>query len=144
MLFRSKEKISETAVGAPAPIVVYAGSAEEALIAPHKRITISSNVIGAKYFPSSSLYTDDIDPEDSFIIDSKDLDDNDDDNKNDGDENSISSVTSKKPPTLMDIEMISNTVVYDAAGNPTAKVVFKVRNSSGESVKSVNARVKVL
>lgn len=138
----AKEKISETAVGAPAPIVVYAGSAEEALIAPHKRITISSNVIGAKYFPSSSLYTDDIDPEDSFIIDSKD--DDDDDNKNDGDENSVFSVTSKKPPTLMDIEMISNTVVYDAAGNPTAKVVFKVRNSSGESVKSVNARVKVL
>jgi len=44
----------------------------------------------------------------------------------------------------MDIELVSNTVVYDAAGNPSSTVVFKVRNSSGQKVKSVNARVKVL
>ena len=44
----------------------------------------------------------------------------------------------------MDIEVVSNTVVYDAAGNPSSTIVFKVRNSSGEDVKAVNARVKVL
>jgi hypothetical protein len=142
----AKEKISETAVGAPAPIVVYAGSAEEALIAPHKRITIASNIVGAKYFPSTSLYTDDVDPEDSFIVDSKDLNNDDDDNENDGDGDGDSVVLPvfKKAPTLMDIELVSNTVVYDPSGNPSAKIVFKVRNSSGEEVKSVNARVKVL
>jgi hypothetical protein len=138
----AKEKISETAVGAPAPIVVYAGSAEEALIAPHKRITIASNIVGAKYFPSSSLYTDEIDSENLYLIDSKELDDKDDEKEDDGD--SDSPFILKKSPTLMDIELVSNTIVYDPAGNPTGKVVFKIRNSSGEEVKSVNARVKVL
>jgi hypothetical protein len=42
----------------------------------------------------------------------------------------------------MDIELISNEVVYDAANNPTAKVTFKVRNSSGEMVKAVNVLVQ--
>jgi hypothetical protein len=49
---------------------------------------------------------------------------------------------SRKSPTLMDIELISNEVVYDAANNPTAKVTFKIRNSSGETVKAVNALVQ--
>lgn len=138
----AKEKISETGVGAPAPIVVYAGSAEEALIAPHKRITISSNVIGAKYFPSTSLYTDEVDPEDIYIANSKEKDDKDDEKEEDNDPESPISL--KKAPTLMDIEVVSNTVLYDPSGNPTVKIIFKVRNSSGEEVKSVNARVKVL
>ena len=44
----------------------------------------------------------------------------------------------------MDIELVSNVVSYDASGNPYSVVTFKVRNSSGEKVKSINARVKVL
>ena len=133
----AKEKISETAVGAPAPVVAYAGSAEAALIAPHRRITIKSNVVGANYFPSASLYADDLDPEDAWIVESTE--------KEKKDEEEIpQDVRVKKSPSLMDIELVSNTVVYDASGNPSATVVFKIRNSSGEKVKSVNARVKVL
>lgn len=135
----AKEKISETGVGAPAPIVVYAGSAEEALIAPHKRITISSNVVGSKYFPSSSLYTDDIDPESVLIVESE----KDDDDNYEGSDDAQDTV-SDIAPRVMDIELVSNSVSYDAAGNPSTTVVFKVRNSSGLKVKSVNARVKVL
>ena len=48
----------------------------------------------------------------------------------------------RKSPTLMDIELISNEVVYDASNNPTAKITFRVRNSSGESVKAVNVLVE--
>jgi len=48
----------------------------------------------------------------------------------------------RKSPTLMDIELISNEVVYDASNNPTAKVTFRIRNSSGESVKAVNVLVE--
>lgn len=133
----AKEKISETAVGAPAPIVAYAGSAEAALIAPHRRITISSNIVGSNYLPSASLYPDDLDPEDNFIIDSSEK-------KSDDAEETPQDTVVKKAPNLMDIELVSNTIVYDAAGNPSSTVVFKIRNSSGEMVKSVNARVKVL
>jgi hypothetical protein len=133
----AKEKISETAVGAPAPVVAYAGSAEAALIAPHRRVTIKSNVVGANFLPSASLYADDIDPEDAWIVESTE--------KEKKDEEEIpQDVRVKKSPSLMDIELVSNTVVYDASGNPSATVVFKIRNSSGEKVKSVNARVKVL
>jgi hypothetical protein len=46
-------------------------------------------------------------------------------------------------PTLDDIEVVSNTVVYDAAKNPSATVVFKIRNSSGEAIKAVNYRVSI-
>jgi len=49
----------------------------------------------------------------------------------------------KRAPTLMDIELVSNTVVYDAAKNPSATVVFKIRNSSGETIKGVNYRVNI-
>ena len=48
----------------------------------------------------------------------------------------------RKSPTLMDIELISNEVVLDAANIPTAKVTFRIRNSSGELVKAVNALVQ--
>jgi len=48
----------------------------------------------------------------------------------------------RKTPTLMDIELISNEVVLDAANIPTAKVTFRIRNSSGEVVKAVNALVQ--
>jgi hypothetical protein len=133
----AKEKISETAVGAPAPVVAYAGSAEAALIAPHRRVTIKSNVVGASFLPSASLYADDLDPEDAFITES-------DEKKKKDDEEEPRVVKLRKAPSLMDIELVSNNIVYDAAGNPSTTVIFKIRNSSGETIKSVNARVKVV
>lgn len=140
MVKEAKQKISETAVGAPAPVVVYAGSAEEALIAPHRRITIASNIIGTNYLASNSLYTDSVGLEEVVITDS--LGDGEDDTT----ESTINpqDIPQNKAPTLMDIELVSNVVSYDASGNPYAVVTFKVRNSSGEKVKSINARVKVL
>ena len=45
-------------------------------------------------------------------------------------------------PSLSDIQVISNEVVFDAANNPTAKIVFKVKNSSGVELKAVNVRVE--
>lgn len=50
--------------------------------------------------------------------------------------------TSNLRPSLSDIQVISNEIIYDAANNPTAKVVFKVRNSSGELLKAVNVKVE--
>jgi hypothetical protein len=45
-------------------------------------------------------------------------------------------------PSLSDIEIVSNEVVFDSANNPTAKVVFKVKNSSGKELMAVNVRVE--
>jgi len=49
---------------------------------------------------------------------------------------------SNSRPSLSDIEVISNEVVLDAANIPSAKIVFKVKNSSGVELKAVNVRVE--
>jgi hypothetical protein len=45
-------------------------------------------------------------------------------------------------PSLSDIQVISNEIVFDAANNPTAKIVFKVKNSSGVELKAIDVRVE--
>jgi len=45
-------------------------------------------------------------------------------------------------PSLSDIEVVSNTVVYDSAGIPSVKIIFKVKNSSGRMLKAIDARVE--
>lgn len=49
---------------------------------------------------------------------------------------------SNSRPSLSDIEVVSNEVVFDAANNPSAKIVFKVKNSSGVELKAINVRVE--
>jgi len=48
----------------------------------------------------------------------------------------------KLRPSLADVEIVSNEVVLDAANIPSAKVVFKVKNSSGVELKSIFVRVE--
>jgi len=48
----------------------------------------------------------------------------------------------KGRPSLSDIEIVSNEVVLDAANIPSAKIVFKVKNSSGVKLKAINVRVE--
>jgi len=50
--------------------------------------------------------------------------------------------TSTDRPKLSDIEIVSNEVVRDAADIPSAKIVFKVKNSSGRVLKAINVRVE--
>lgn len=45
-------------------------------------------------------------------------------------------------PSLADIEIVSNEVVLNAANIPSAKIVFKVKNTSGRVLKAVNVRVE--
>ena len=47
-------------------------------------------------------------------------------------------------PNASDISIVSNTVVYDAAGNPSVTLIFKVKNSSGETLKGMNAKVELV
>ena len=61
-----------------------------------------------------------------------DDDDDDDDDKDDVENFSV--------PQISDIEVVSNEVEISAAGIPTAKVIFKIRNSSGSQLKAVEAR----
>jgi hypothetical protein len=47
-------------------------------------------------------------------------------------------------PNISDISIVSNTVVYDAAGNPSVTLIFKIKNSSGETLKGMNAKVELV
>jgi len=45
-------------------------------------------------------------------------------------------------PSLSDIEVVSNEIVFSATNIPSAKIVFKVKNSSGVELKAINVRVE--
>ena len=57
------------------------------------------------------------------------------DDTNPGDETGGNST-----PLLSDIKVLSNTVVFDAANNPSVRVVFRVTNSSGRVLKGVHVK----
>jgi hypothetical protein len=59
-----------------------------------------------------------------------------------GSEGSEAEGEGKGRPNLSDIEIVSNEVVLDAANIPSARIVFKVKNSSGVELKAVNVRVE--
>ena len=44
-------------------------------------------------------------------------------------------------PLISDIQLITNEVVLDSSGNPTARLLFRIHNSSGQVLKGVNAKV---
>jgi hypothetical protein len=129
-------KVSSTGVGITSPIVVYEDDKEARDVSSNYLRVYPARVATGVGDTSSSLYVTSVDPEDLSDADKK------------AEEAAAAAKDgtklTKKAPTLMDIEVVSNTVVYDASKNPSATVVFKVRNSSGEDVKAVNARVKVL
>jgi hypothetical protein len=119
----ASSKESTTSVGVVAPLTDYADGITTYYLAPH----FGRNYPVRRDGDMISVSLED----ESFVVAGEEED-----------EGSEKPGLSRKSPTLMDIELISNEVVYDAANNPTAKVTFKVRNSSGEMVKAVNVLVQ--
>lgn len=128
---------SSTGFSEDAPIAVYAGSKENADLLASKKKVYPGNIVGAIYAASTELGSDDVDYEgDSKDDDSSTSEDN---SKKESD-----TVTAVFSPYISDISVISNEVVYDAAGNPSVTIVLKVKNSSGQELKGINARVQAL
>jgi hypothetical protein len=129
----ASNKESTTSVGVVAPLTDYADGITTYYLAPH---------FGRNYpvRRDGDLISVSLEDE-SFVVEGEDdgtTSPGDPEDPKDPEKPGLS----RKSPTLMDIELISNEVVYDAANNPTAKVTFKIRNSSGETVKAVNALVQ--
>lgn len=114
------DKDSTTSIGLGALLTDYADGIAGNLLAPHLVRRYPARIDGD--ITSDSLVPNP-DPEDS-----------------DGEDEEGKS--GRKGPTLMDIEQFSNTFVTDPEGNSTATVTFKVRNSSGETVKAVDVLVQ--
>lgn len=117
------KKESTTSVGVVAPLTDYADGITTFYLAPH----FGRNYPVRKDGDVISVSLED----ESFVVDGET-----------GEEDIEKPTTGRKSPTLMDIELVSNIVVRDAANNPTATVTFKIRNSSGEAVKAISALVQ--
>jgi hypothetical protein len=129
-------KESTTSVGVVSPLTDYADGITTYYLAPHFGRSYPVRKDGD--IVSNLIYPGD----DDFIGDDPDDPNDPKDPKDPSEDPSEVPSTVRKSPTLMDIELVSNEVVYDAANNPTAKVTFRIRNSSGEPVKSVNGLVE--
>jgi len=129
------EKPSTTSVAADAPIAIYSNSPEATDLGPNYRRLIPGNTVGPLYLGSPDVNYSEIDVTLSIAEDATA-------EAKAAEEASV--VVYPSAPSLSDIQIISNNVVYDATGNPSVEVVFKVKNSSGQNLKGINARLELL
>jgi hypothetical protein len=129
----TKPRISTTGIATTSPITLYANSPENTDLAPNFKVVIPANVVGASYAASGDLSTDDSGDDVNVVIDDPK------DGSSDGTGSSSSST-----PSLGDITVISNSVVYSDTGVPSVTVNLKIKNSSGKKLKGVNVRVQSL
>ncbi len=134
-----KIRISKTGVTSSGRIALYTNSPEATDMDPSLVSYIQGNSLSPLYLTTADSDTEDISEDDVFLVESSDSTQS----ANDSEEAS-SSTRIKKVPSLSDISIVSNTVVYDAAGNPSVTLVFKIKNSSGETLKGMNARVELV
>lgn len=118
----SQYRISENSVTGEAPITIYENSKDIAFLDPRKyRVVSSSNLSNFLSSDLISTQTDYVDPDE-------------------GSEN----LQSSKVPQLEDIEIVENTTYLNDRGIRRAKLVIRVRNSSGKKLIGVDARKAVL
>lgn len=100
---------------------------------------VAGNSLSALYLSvGSDLLSEDVDALDGTLVTGEERSGDEGNNSTDGE------VFRKGVPNVSDISIVSNTVVYDAAGNPSVTLVFKVKNSSGETLKGMNAKVELV
>jgi len=129
------KRVSTTSVTADAPIALYSNSPENNDLGPNYKKVIPGNTVGAMYLSSGDISYNEVDG--TVIV---------------LEEAAAAAVAAEgtKPtevpraPSIHDIQVVSKDVVYDAAGNPSVQVVFKIKNSSGQKLKAINARVELL
>ena len=135
---KDKPRISKSGVTSSGRFVLYTNSPEATDLDPSLVYYIKGNSLSPLYLTTSNTDTEDISADDGYIVEING------DGEDSGTESESSQIRGFKIPSLSDISIVSNSVVYDAAGNPTVTLIFKVKNSSGETLKGMNARVELL
>ena len=129
------ERVSTTSVTADAPIALYSNSPENTDLSGNYKRLIPGNTVGAMYLASNDISYSESDGT-TIVLEEEAA--------------AKAAAEGTKPtevptaPSLSDIQVISKDVVYDSAGNPSVQVVFKIKNSSGQKLKAINARVELL
>jgi hypothetical protein len=127
-------RISKSGVTTTGRFPLYSNSPEVQDADPSLVRFVRGNSLSALYLSNGNLGADDID-----IVTEEVTDGTGSSTGNEGDGSFRSGV-----PNVSDISIVSNTVVYDAAGNPSVTLIFKVKNSSGETLKGMNAKVELV
>jgi len=100
---------------------------------------VAGNSLSALYLAvGSDLLSEDVDALDGTLVTGEEG------SIDEGNKSTDGEVFRKGVPNVSDISIVSNTVVYDAAGNPSVTLVFKIKNSSGETLKGMNAKVELV
>ncbi len=136
---KEKIRVSKTGVTSSGRIALYTNSPEATDMDPSLVSYIQGNSLSPLYLTTADSDTEDISEDDVEIVSSSDSN-----KSSESSEEGSSSSRIRGVPSLSDISIVSNTVVYDAAGNPSVTLVFKVKNSSGETLKGMNARVELI
>ena len=125
-------KKSSSSAPVTAPIVTVAGSDLDVVANSNYLAYLKANVAAARLMGQQANDGLD-DPDDGPVNDP-------DDDPDDGTGDDPSEGNDR--PSLSDIEIVSNEVVFDSAGIPSAKIIFKVKNSSGKVLTAIHSRVE--
>jgi hypothetical protein len=126
-------RISRSGVTTSGTFPLYTNSPEVNDFDPALVRYIRGNSLSSVYLAQGDIDSDDVDSTSEFIVEIPD-----------DVTDTPSDVVSVGVPSISDISIVSNNVIYDAAGNPSVTVVFKVKNSSGTTLKGMNARVELV
>lgn len=132
-------RISKSGVTTTGRFPLFSNSPEVNDADPSLVRLVAGNSLSALYLSTGSdLLSEDIDLLDGTLVEEEG------DVESEGEKSLDGEVFRRGIPNVSDISIVSNTVVYDAAGNPSVTLVFKVKNSSGETLKGMNAKVELV
>lgn len=135
-------RISKSGVTSTGRFPLYSNSPEATDADPSLVRLVRGNSLSTVYLSGGEdLLADDITLED-FSDEDGNLITSDDPEKRVDDGDSENPET--RIPSASDISIVSNSVVYDAAGNPSVTLIFKIKNSSGVVLKAMNAKVELV
>jgi hypothetical protein len=136
---KNNPRVSRTGVTSGGRFALYSNSPEINDFDPSLVRIIRGNSLSQLYLSSGEVQSDDISDGDLFLVEGSESSES-------SNKASESSGTNLRVavPSLSDISIVSNTVVYDAAGQPSVTLIFKVKNSSGETLKGMNAKVELV
>ena len=132
----NKPRISKTGLTSGGRYAAYSNSKEVTDLDPSLVNYLQGNSLTPLYLTQAEFEDEDVSVDDL-------LDDDINNSENSQDDGSDSE-KSKLVPELSDITIVSNTVVFDSANNPSVTVVVKIKNSSGVELKGMNARVTLV
>ena len=132
-------RISKSGVTTTGRFPLFSNSPEVNDADPSLVRLVAGNSLSALYLAvGSDLLSEDVDALDGILVTGEER------SGDEGNKSTDGEVFRKGVPNVSDISIVSNTVVYDAAGNPSVTLVFKIKNSSGETLKGMNAKVELV